>query len=228
MTEQEAAKQRGDATREALIQAGLDLFGELGFKATTTRMLVDRAKVNISAIPYYYGGKRGLYNAVLEFITSRVRALHVKAGLTPADLPTDANVTPEQARFLLSKLIGGVAHMFVGSDEPRRWVRLIVREQANPSEAFDILYQSQIRPMQMVIARLIGISLNLDPQGDEARIRAHALYGQIIGFIAGRAAILRSLEIERFQPHHVTLIKRVLMAHTSACMQASALPPEEV
>ena len=64
---------RGDSTRFALIEAGLDLFGEFGFKGTTTRMLSDSASANISAIPYYFGSKKGLYLAVMEYIVERMQ-----------------------------------------------------------------------------------------------------------------------------------------------------------
>ena len=64
-------QQRSEETRDALIGAGLELFGENGFNATTTRMVASRAGANIAAIPYYFGGKKGLYHAVVEHIMMR-------------------------------------------------------------------------------------------------------------------------------------------------------------
>ena len=63
---------RGANARLALIEAGMDLFGEYGFKGATTRMIADQAEVNISAIAYYFGGKEELYYAVAEFILSEM------------------------------------------------------------------------------------------------------------------------------------------------------------
>ena len=39
-------------TREALIVAGLKLFGELGFDGTSTRAIANEAKVNAAMIAY--------------------------------------------------------------------------------------------------------------------------------------------------------------------------------
>lgn len=54
---------RGDVTREKLLSASVDVFGRYGFDGATTRMLADAAGVNLQAIPYYFGGKEGLYIA---------------------------------------------------------------------------------------------------------------------------------------------------------------------
>ena len=53
-----------DATRERILEAALDLFGERGLTGTTVRDIAQRAKVNVAAISYHFGGKDELYRAV--------------------------------------------------------------------------------------------------------------------------------------------------------------------
>ena len=53
-------------TQRRLIEAGMLLFGLHGLEATSTRALAMEAGVNLAAIPYHFGGKKGLYLAVLE------------------------------------------------------------------------------------------------------------------------------------------------------------------
>ena len=48
-------------TRQALIAAGLHLFGHQGYAATSTRELAGRAQTNIASIAYHFGGKSGLH-----------------------------------------------------------------------------------------------------------------------------------------------------------------------
>jgi AcrR family transcriptional regulator len=55
-----------DATRRALLQAGAELFPEKGFDGVSVEDLGRRAGVNKALISYHFGGKRGLYVAVLE------------------------------------------------------------------------------------------------------------------------------------------------------------------
>ncbi|MBN9445309.1 MAG: TetR family transcriptional regulator, partial [Bosea sp.] len=49
-----------EGTRQALIRAGLDLFGRNGFDATSTREIAQAAGVNSAGIAYHFGGKDGL------------------------------------------------------------------------------------------------------------------------------------------------------------------------
>src|SRR5271154_4237312 len=64
----ELAPQRGDATRTRLIEAAIEIFAANGFDGTSTRMLAERARANLGAIPYYFGGKAGLYRAAAQHI----------------------------------------------------------------------------------------------------------------------------------------------------------------
>lgn len=54
------------ATRRALLEAGRRLFSERGYDAVSVEDLARRAQVNKALISYHFGGKRGLYVAVLE------------------------------------------------------------------------------------------------------------------------------------------------------------------
>ena len=63
----EASKQssdRGNASRDALIRAGLRVFSRIGFDAARTRDIAVEAGVNQALIAYHFGGKRGLYLAI--------------------------------------------------------------------------------------------------------------------------------------------------------------------
>lgn len=55
-----------EATRDALLHAGAALFEERGYRAATVREIGLRAGVDPALIARYFGGKEGLYLAVLE------------------------------------------------------------------------------------------------------------------------------------------------------------------
>lgn len=54
-----------DATRAALLTAAGDLFARLGFDGATVDAIAKSAGVNKAMINYHFGGKRGLYSALL-------------------------------------------------------------------------------------------------------------------------------------------------------------------
>lgn len=218
----ELLARRGEGTRYALIMAGLELFGEYGLKATSTRMLAERAGANVASIPYHFGSKDGLYLAVVEYIVERVDAY---IGETARDLRQTIDrgpVTREQARDALEKIIRGMAGMFVDSDEPKAWAQIVMREQASPTEAFDVLYKGHIRGIQRTLAELIAAYTGLDADGDEVKLRTHALIGQVLGFLVARESLLRHLGAGKLEKDHIEVIHRLLGEHARACL---GVPP---
>jgi len=53
-------------TADKMIETAIPLFAKKGFVAVSIREIADAAQVNSSAISYYFKGKEGLYQAVLE------------------------------------------------------------------------------------------------------------------------------------------------------------------
>jgi TetR/AcrR family transcriptional regulator len=81
-------KRDPEATREALLRAGAELFAEAGFGGVRVEALAERAGVNKAMINYHFGGKRGLYAAVIEStfaeLAARVAELQ-QSGQSPAE-----------------------------------------------------------------------------------------------------------------------------------------------
>lgn len=81
-----------ESTRTALIEAATRLFADLGFDGTSTDRIAHAAKVNKALISYHFGGKAGLYRAILSGtfreINERLESAD-GAGL-PADQRLDA------------------------------------------------------------------------------------------------------------------------------------------
>jgi TetR/AcrR family transcriptional regulator len=55
-----------DATREALLRAGTELFALRGFDGVTIDDIATKAGANKALISYYFRGKRGLYRTILQ------------------------------------------------------------------------------------------------------------------------------------------------------------------
>lgn len=55
-----------DDARQLLLLNGMKLFAKNGLDGTSTRDIAKASNLNISLISYYFGGKEGLYKAVLE------------------------------------------------------------------------------------------------------------------------------------------------------------------
>jgi AcrR family transcriptional regulator len=57
---------RGEATKQRILDATLELLVERGYAATSTRAVAERADTQLSLVHYHFGGKQQLLAAVLE------------------------------------------------------------------------------------------------------------------------------------------------------------------
>jgi AcrR family transcriptional regulator len=57
---------RGDATKEAILEAARESLREQGYSGTSIRVVAERAGVQLSLVHYHFGSKQGVLVAVLE------------------------------------------------------------------------------------------------------------------------------------------------------------------
>jgi len=113
------------ATRAALMRAALPLFAARGFAGTTVEAIAGAAGVNKALINYHFGGKQGLFTAILGDILSEAETR--MAPLAAADRPADerlrhfvriwaetAAATPEFPVMMMRELISGGQHLEAG------------------------------------------------------------------------------------------------------------------
>jgi AcrR family transcriptional regulator len=204
--------ERGDVTREKLLTASIDVFGRYGFDGATTRKLADAARVNLQAIPYYFGGKEGLYVAAAEHLASMIGG-HVgdlrSAILTRfAELDAQgAQMTATEARHYLTQMVQRMIVLFV-SKQSESWARFIIREQMEPTEAFTRIYGNIMRPMIEMARRLIGAILEDDPASEHIRLRTLSFVGSILVFRMAHAAVYAQLEWEVAGPKEIETLHR--------------------
>lgn len=201
---------RGGETRKALIAAALDVFGRTGFDGASTRALARAAGVNQALIGYHFGGKRGLYLAVFENIAEQMQA-HMAPAVESIDhqldeLPLDDGERRARALQLLLTLFDAFIEMLAGQASAH-WTPLVLREQQDPTEAFDLIYDSLIGRMLSLITRLVAISSGMEEGSEACRIRTLMVLGHAMVFRIARGFTKRYLQWEELTPAHVDAIK---------------------
>ncbi|MCC7440955.1 MAG: TetR/AcrR family transcriptional regulator [Bdellovibrionales bacterium] len=93
-----------EATRQALLKAGTELFAKHGFDGASVKEIADRAGVNVSLVSYHFGGKEGLYRAALD--------QHGQAKLEMATRILKVPANPEEFRLRLRMFIEEILHDF--------------------------------------------------------------------------------------------------------------------
>ncbi len=209
---------RSEATRARLIEAAVELFGTYGYDAVTTRRLAERAEVNQVAIPYHFGGKQGLYIAVAEHIVERVGS---EAGPVLAALrAAGPGLSPHQAREMLHQLLRRLGALIIGTSEAEYWARFIVREQMDPSPAFEVLFRGMFGTMLRGVTQLLAAVQGCDPDSEAVRIQAMTVVGQLLVFRVARAAVLRALDWEAVGARELALIQAQVDRNLEAILGA--------
>ena len=102
--------QQGEATRQALLCAARELFGEGGYAETSIDEVAHAAKVTKGALYHHYDGKRELFGAVYEQVKREVSERAATAFLEPdpwedlwagCEAILDAHLDPAVRRILL-------------------------------------------------------------------------------------------------------------------------------
>jgi TetR/AcrR family transcriptional regulator, regulator of cefoperazone and chloramphenicol sensitivity len=202
---------RGDATRDKLLLAAVDAFGKYGFEGTTTRMLAESAGVNLQAIPYYFGGKEGLYGATAEYIATAISAHlsdvrdRISARLALVQ-EQGATIEKSEARLLLGEILQTMAVAFTGKQsEPIS--RFVLREQLEPTDAFRHIYGKVMKPVAEAFCGLLAVLFNESPTSEHVRLRVLSLLGSVMVFRFSHAAALSLLGWNEYGAHEIEVIR---------------------
>lgn len=204
------------STDSRLLDVAVDHFGRLGLEGTSTRAIARDAETLMSSITYHFGGKAGLYLAAADHIASY---MHTRVGpvLERAAMLCGEDGDVNAARAAIHALIGGMALMML-DEETAAMSRFIVREQADPTEAFARIYGGVMGQMldrlSALVARVAGGRLTKA----EARVRAMTLVGQVLVFRVARATVMTGMAWAMIGPDETSLILRTLAANLDAIL----------
>ena len=189
----------GDESRARLLASAGELFAERGYNGVSTRELAKAADVNVSAIAYYFRGKKGLYRAVFKQLIEDTNpfflptADHIRQGVI--DAGSDKQKLASLTRWLIQTLLEGVL-----SEDTMRWqMGLMLREYHQPTDGFSILMENRVNPMHDAVAGLVAAATEREPEASETVLLTCCLIGQCMAFGAARGLVLARLGWNSFE-----------------------------
>jgi AcrR family transcriptional regulator len=194
-----------------LLDTAIDHFGRGGIEGASTRAIAAAAGTTMSSITYHYGSKQGLYLAAARHIADRMGERMASA------LAASEAISREGPDAALLAIIDRFVEVMV-HPESAAWARFIVREQMEPTEAFDVLYGGM---MGRLVDHLSGLIVRMSGgrcDAEEARLRTMAIVGQALVFRVARATLLRATGWPEIDPDGAAAICDVVRAHTRAIL----------
>lgn len=203
-----------------LLEIAIDAFGKRGLEGASTRQIAAAAGTAMSSITYHYGGKEGLYLAAADHIASRMAE-----SLSPAMMVEIAEGDVVGAREAVHGMLDALLDKMIRK-QTESWSLFIVREQMNPTAAFSRLFDGPMGQMTRSLARFVRIAAGI-PDGENSRIAAVTLFGQVLVVRASRATMLRLLDVEAIDDTLAAHLRTRVRANTDAILDALTAEAKE-
>jgi AcrR family transcriptional regulator len=165
-----------------IIAAGRTEFARSGLEAASVRAIGDGAGVTPAMINYYFGGKRGLYDAVVSEAEGR---LFERLGAAAAGEHKGEKKDGLAARF------AGAYFDFLSEDQELQ--RLLLREVMDRGEGARALAERYVEPLRHLFEAHFG-------KREEARQLAVSLFGAVAGYFLYAPMLGPFLGTEPYSP----------------------------
>lgn len=140
-------REDGAQTRQQLLEVAGRVFAERGYVYATSKEICELANANIAAVNYHFGGKDGLYSAVLEEAHARLVSIDIVTEITQSKLSE-----ADKLRSLLRNIIGRVVDRDAGTWE----LRVLSREFMAPTPLMDGMMRNQVAPKAKLVTGMLG------------------------------------------------------------------------
>lgn len=163
--------------REKLLAAATKLFAEKGYAGVSIRQLAEAAGVNSAMISYYFGGKEGLYEAVLSTLYERLLVQFEAVAAQTASAQEKLRLYAEVIRRTHTQ------------DQPLM-ARLVLGELSSPTACLEIIIRKYTARIVQIISGILqeGIDSGELRQDIDSRYAAGAFGGMINFFFIMREA----------------------------------------
>ena len=163
-------------SRARLLSAALRLFAEHGFAKTSIRQIAEAAGANTALISYYFGDKKGLYNAAYA---------EPLGGPLQADAGPDGN----SLDIFLEQFLTGFMRPLDMGDQVELCMRLHFREMLDPTGLWQQELDSEIKPLHSTLIRLLCQAVGAPAPDDDIHRLALAISALPLQYYAHRDLI---------------------------------------
>lgn len=201
-------KAQGEETRAILIDTGARLFAQNGYHGVSMRTLAAEAGVNLATVGYHFGGKSGLYEAILDQIIA-MRDDFFPTAEDVEDRMKDAD-DPQASAKVVSWYVTQLVRGMLGVKEHIWPAFLISRELAQPTDLYPKLEKEFFTPSTLSLNTLVRSVLPENTDHEEIVITSHCIIGMVVKFLEGHDLITQRLGWESYEGQGLEKIISIL------------------
>lgn len=161
-------------TRDRILLAAAELFVKTGFQKTTVRSICQAAGANVAAVNYHFQGKKGLYEAVVDYALAQKPEVPDPPGAPAA----------ERLRLWI--------HTFVFScvgAEPDLLSQIMAVEMTKPTSCLEKITLEMIVPRMAHLQEIIQHCAETELPPSRIRLLAFSVVGQVMLYDHSRPVI---------------------------------------
>ena len=179
------------STRHRLLEAAGDIFAQKGYHNATVRDICRRARSNVAAVNYYFGNKRRLYAAVLQYAHRCALQKH------PPDQGLPAGAPPQDR---LKAFVRSLLQRLFDKGKPAWHHKLMAREIIEPTGALESLVRHSIKPQYEALSRIIEELLGNHAPPEEVRACTNSVVGQCMHLYHSGPVLTRLVPDMSYEP----------------------------
>ena len=204
-------------TRLNLLKISARIFARKGYSGTSVRDIAKAAHINVSAIAYYFGGKRELFFETIRYLIEQHRK---EVWGTQFAIPTTEQVTHysyQQALDLLHQMFDKLLDN--GLNRRNLPLERIFTQVELESTDMRKMLLTYVAPFHELPYKLLEKLTGLPEQSAEMLCVTHTIFGQIWLSQSHRLVIEHKLGVTKnYPPELREKIKKTLWAHTLAVL----------
>lgn len=198
---------------DRLLEIAIAEFAARGLEGASTRGIAAAAGTAMSSITYHFGGKEGLYLAAADYIAGQI-GHHIQPAIDDEGVPPDT--TPDAARARIHAILGRFIEIMAG-EQSAPYSLFIVREQINPTEAFERIYGGLMGRILDTLVELVE-RVTGARDGVTARAAVITLLGQVVVLRASRATVLKLMRLRQLDAASAAVLRRRIVANIDAIL----------
>jgi len=177
------------------------------------RTLAAEAGVNLATVGYHFGGKAGLYEAIMDEIIA-VRDTFFPTAEEVEERMAGTEGDPYAVGDVVSWYIATLTEGMLGMEEHIWPAFLISRELAQPTDLYPKLEKEFFEPSNRSLLALVGSVLPDDTDEEELIITGHSIIGIVVKFLEGHRLVTKRLGWESYQGRGLEKIISILTKRT--------------
>jgi AcrR family transcriptional regulator len=214
-TRTQPTSDRGEATRQRLLEVAIRIFAQRGFDGARTRDIAAAARTNIVSIAYYFGSKQGLYHVAALRVVSRWAA-HQKPLVQQARASmARPDLTHRELVGILCTLLRDFIRLILGNFLPDCYGRFLSAAASGPAREFSII-ETGLAPLRTAVAEAIAGLTGESAASPATQARALAIIGSCVCFRRDRPAVLRALRWKQIGAREIKVIEMAIQTNVRA------------